>query len=178
VYNYARADVEDSTSPIRVWRDLSGTEVTAMRLGILILMAILLLTFATDLFAVFPRQPVLGRMFISADRLHAFEPNTSAGVASGTASDVSLGIEIGPNPVRPSAAITYSVPASSKIPLRVHDVRGRLVKTVFDGMREPGQYRAEWNGRNDEGAEVGAGIYFVRLDVGTLHVAKKAVLVR
>ena len=122
--------------------------------------------------------PTLGRMFISSDRLYAFEPNAEAGVGGDVTAAIDLGLRIGPNPVRPSTVIEYGVPVESRVSLRVYDVRGRLVKSVFDGLRAPGRYKAEWDGRNDDGQEVGAGIYFVRLDAGSLHISGKAVLVK
>jgi hypothetical protein len=122
--------------------------------------------------------PTLGLMFVSADKLYAFEPNAEAGVAGGTAADVALGIEVGPNPAHPSTVIAYNIPVESRLSLRIYDVRGRLVKSVFEGTRMPGEYKTEWNGRNEDGEEVGAGIYFIRLDAGKAHASKKAVLVK
>jgi hypothetical protein len=122
--------------------------------------------------------PTLGRLYVSADRLYCFVPDEAAGVSGGDVAKADVYLAIGPNPIRPSTVIEYSVPAESKVSLKVYDVRGRLVKSVFDGLRAPGQYKAEWGGRNDDGQEVGAGIYFVRLDADKLHISKKVVLVR
>jgi hypothetical protein len=124
--------------------------------------------------------PTLGRVYVaSPGQLYCFVPDEAAGVEDGGAvAQGSLDLKIGPNPGELSTIIQYSVPVESRVSLRVYDVRGRLVKSVFEGLRAAGHYRVEWNGRNDEGREAAAGIYFVRLDTDRLHVSKKAVLVR
>jgi M6 family metalloprotease-like protein len=122
--------------------------------------------------------PTLGMMFISADLLYAFEPNAEAGVESKGLAGLSLDLKIGPNPVRPSTMIECSIPVATRVSLKVYDVRGRLVESIFDGSRAAGVYRMEWGGRDDNGANVAAGIYFVKLDTDRGSVIKKAVLVR
>ncbi|MFH1221376.1 MAG: M6 family metalloprotease domain-containing protein [Candidatus Eisenbacteria bacterium] len=122
--------------------------------------------------------PTLGRMYVSADRLYAFEPNQSAGVGDKGGTALSLDLRVGPNPVSAASIIEYSVPVESRVSLKVYDVRGRLVKSVFDGTRVAGAYRTEWAGTDDDGASVAPGIYFARLDVGTERIVKKMVLVK
>lgn len=69
-----------------------------------------------------------------------------------------------PNPFNPRTGIGFSLPRSGRVSLRIHDVSGRLVRTVVDDLiLEPGQHKTFWNGRNDRGAAVAAGIYFTRL---------------
>jgi M6 family metalloprotease-like protein len=118
------------------------------------------------------------RVYVSADRLYCFAPDEAAAVSDGGEAQVEPGLEFGPNPVRSSSIIQYAIGVESVVSLRVYDVRGRLVKSIYEGHRMPGRYKADWGGRNEDGLEVAAGIYFVRLDAGKLHISKKAVLVR
>jgi hypothetical protein len=71
-----------------------------------------------------------------------------------------------PNPFNLETVIPYTLPENGKIQLRVYNIRGQLVRTLVNGFEEAGFKRARWNGRDDDGIEVGSGIYFVRLEVG------------
>jgi flagellar hook assembly protein FlgD len=46
----------------------------------------------------------------------------------------------------------------------VHDVRGRLVRTVVDRAQAAGSHDAHWDGRDDRGAEAASGFYYVRFE--------------
>jgi flagellar hook assembly protein FlgD len=50
-----------------------------------------------------------------------------------------------------------------KVMLEIYDIRGRKIKSLFDGFTAPGLNRFRWNGQNEMGEKVAGGIYFVRL---------------
>ncbi|HVP57701.1 MAG TPA: T9SS type A sorting domain-containing protein [bacterium] len=87
-----------------------------------------------------------------------------------------------PNPSGSSVEIGYSIPGEygKSIPtsIKVFDVRGREVATLFDGMRSPGAAKLTWNGAYLSGDMVPSGIYFVELVTGDSRVVKKLVLAR
>jgi hypothetical protein len=68
-----------------------------------------------------------------------------------------------PNPFGPSTTISYSLPSRSHVRLGVYDVAGRAVATIHDGVQLEGPHEATWDGTDDAGTTVGAGMYFVRL---------------
>jgi len=118
--------------------------------------------------------PTMGKLYVTADALYAFSPDTLAGIWAGDVTPV-LRLEVSPNPVGSRMAISYSVPVKCGVELKVYDVRGRLVKTIFAGKRLPGSYSATWDGRNVLGEEVADGIYFMRLTAGRDNISKKVV---
>jgi Secretion system C-terminal sorting domain len=65
-----------------------------------------------------------------------------------------------PNPFNPTSVITYQLPVSGYVTLKVYDVLGRLVKTLVDGDRSAGAYTAEFNG-----SDLASGVYFYQLRV-------------
>jgi len=87
-----------------------------------------------------------------------------------------------PNPfgaVSGMTSIGYSIPSSgTRVVLRVYDVSGRLVRTLVDGPKETNRYVATWDGRNDRGARVAAGVYLYKLQFGSQSITKKMVIVR
>lgn len=68
-----------------------------------------------------------------------------------------------PNPFNPSTIIAYQVPVASDVQLNVFNILGQRIRVLFDGNREAGVYSAVWDGRNDSGEVVAAGLYFVRM---------------
>lgn len=67
-----------------------------------------------------------------------------------------------PNPFAGETEISYALPVGTRVSLRLYDVSGRLVRTLVDGARDAGVHHARWDGRNDAGAKVVSGIYFVK----------------
>ncbi len=84
----------------------------------------------------------------------------------------------GSNPFNPSITLTIGVPRASRVDVRVYDVQGRLVKTLVDGMREPGSYRLVWDGKSDARKVMASGVYFARMQAPGFESAVKLVLVR
>lgn len=88
-------------------------------------------------------------------------------VASGLPQIFSLG-QNHPNPFRDLTSISYTCPGDGSkgdvhVSLKVYDSSGRLVRTLLDEYKQPGQCRVEWDCRDDSGDRVGAGVYFYRI---------------
>ena len=83
-----------------------------------------------------------------------------------------------PNPFRGSTRLDYALPARSAVALDVFDPNGRLVRSVERGVREAGEHRVTWDGRDRAGQAVGSGIYFARLSVEGRDTTRLLVKVR
>ncbi|HUU29016.1 MAG TPA: PQQ-binding-like beta-propeller repeat protein [archaeon] len=85
-----------------------------------------------------------------------------------------------PNPFNPSTTISYSVPegASERITLKVYNLRGRLVRTLVQDVREAGNYTVFWDGTDETGRRVSSGVYFYRIQAGEFVQTRKMVLVK
>ena len=83
-----------------------------------------------------------------------------------------------PNPFGPSTTISYSLPTQSHVRLGVYNVAGREVAVIQDGVREAGPHEASWDGADGNGLQLGAGVYFVRLDAEGESRTSKMLLMR
>lgn len=83
-----------------------------------------------------------------------------------------------PNPFNPHTAVSFFLPATSRVTVSVYDSSGRLIKTLVDDVRTTGVHRCEWDGRNTAGDDVASGVYFYRLNAGKISKTKKMTLVR
>jgi hypothetical protein len=83
-----------------------------------------------------------------------------------------------PNPFNPSTMIRFGLPGSAPVALRVYDVSGAVVRTLADATRAAGEHEIVWDGRDDRGAIVAAGVYFYRLSAGDETLTRKMILVK
>ena len=68
-----------------------------------------------------------------------------------------------PNPFQQRTTFMFSLSKAGRADLEVYSVDGRRVRTVTSGVREAGEYRLEWNGADDQGRTLPAGVYYARL---------------
>jgi hypothetical protein len=89
-----------------------------------------------------------------------------------------------PNPFNPRTLVSFAVGTergmrSRFVELDIYDLSGRRVRTLLADSREPGAYRAPWDGRDNDGTDSASGVYFVRLRIdGQLLGSQKMVLLR
>jgi hypothetical protein len=83
-----------------------------------------------------------------------------------------------PNPFGAHLAIRYSLAAEGRVALRVHDLTGRVVRTLCASSMKRGAYCVTWNGTDDRGRELARGVYFCRFTAGDYRATEKLVLQR
>ncbi len=83
-----------------------------------------------------------------------------------------------PTPAVRSVTIRYSLATEGPVTLRVHDLTGRLVRTLCASGMKRGTYSITWNGTDDRGGELAHGVYFCRLVAGDYRATEKLVLQR
>jgi FlgD Ig-like domain len=79
-----------------------------------------------------------------------------------------------PNPFNPRTTLNFSLERDANVKLSIHDAAGRLVKTLVSEQKSAGDHQAVWNGRDDRGYSVAAGVYLVRVatDKGEVKTQK------
>jgi hypothetical protein len=83
-----------------------------------------------------------------------------------------------PNPFNPATTIRFDLPRRERVRLAVYDTSGRLVRTLVDGVREPGVKSVAWDGRNGIGRPVASGVYFYRITAGEFVQTRKMLLLQ
>jgi hypothetical protein len=83
-----------------------------------------------------------------------------------------------PNPVTGFAQIAYAVPEPMPVRLRIYDPTGRSVADLVASPHQPGTYQLVWDGKDDSGKPVGAGVYLMCLDNGKQTHTRSLVVVR
>ena len=83
-----------------------------------------------------------------------------------------------PNPFNPSTTIMYDLPETGFTRLLIYDLLGREVVTLVKKDMKAGYYSTRWDGRNQYGQNVGAGMYFYYLQSGPYRKSLKMLLVK
>jgi carboxypeptidase T len=91
----------------------------------------------------------------------AYAPTSPVAVAE--APPVSPRLFVAPNPLRGSARIHYALSQPSPVRLSIHDLAGREVRVLMEGLVGRGEKEFVWDGRDDEGRPAASGAYFVSL---------------
>jgi hypothetical protein len=87
-----------------------------------------------------------------------------------------LSVRAMPNPVVSQTAVRFGLPADGLVTVQVFDVSGRVVRTLHGGLLAAGWHSVVWDGTDDRGARVPAGVYTVVLDAGGRMLRVKVVM--
>jgi hypothetical protein len=83
-----------------------------------------------------------------------------------------------PNAFNPRTTIRFSTAQNGPVKLVVYDLRGRVVRTLVNEIRQADEYSVVWNGTDNSGSAVASGTYFYRLSAPGFTAARKMVLLR
>lgn len=78
-----------------------------------------------------------------------------------------------PNPFNPTTKIKYTVPDAGFVTIKVYNILGQLVNTLVNTEMNSGVYEIVWNGKNNYGSQVSAGVYIYRVTAGKNIAVKK-----
>jgi hypothetical protein len=86
-------------------------------------------------------------------------------------------LRVAPNPFNPRTEIVFEAARAGAAEVDVYAIDGRRVRTLWRGEITAGTWRSDWDGRDDAGLSVAAGVYLVRLRSGAeTHVARAALV--
>jgi len=60
----------------------------------------------------------------------------------------------------------------------IYDVTGREIATLVDGLEQAGRSSVSWNGKDDLGQPVSAGVYLYRISAGGFADTRKVLLLK
>ncbi len=83
-----------------------------------------------------------------------------------------------PNPFNGETMIRFKLPTEQRVQLYVYNIRGQRVATIIDERMDAGYHRVTWTGRNDDGRQVGSGIYIYLIQAGPHRQSKKLTYIK
>jgi parallel beta-helix repeat protein len=83
-----------------------------------------------------------------------------------------------PNPFNPATTILFNVSSPKSVTVKVFNIMGQEVRNLFAGEGSAGQNTVVWDGRNEEGRPVAAGVYLVQMRTGDTQKTIKTTVLR
>jgi hypothetical protein len=83
-----------------------------------------------------------------------------------------------PNPFNPGTTISFSCPQPSEVTLTIYDLQGQRVRQLVRGEMAAGQHKTYWNGQDEQGKVVAAGIYFYQIEAKLLSSGQRSTAVK
>jgi hypothetical protein len=83
-----------------------------------------------------------------------------------------------PNPFNPNTTIQFQVPKSSDVDIKIYDMLGQQIKSLFTGQVEAGNYSVNWDGTNDSGIKMSSGSYIYRMTAGDFVDTKEMIFLK
>jgi hypothetical protein len=83
-----------------------------------------------------------------------------------------------PNPFNPTTAFEVRLGKPARVAVRLYDIQGRLVRSLRTPALEPGTHSVVWDGRDESGRSVPAGVYPYVVSAGQRTLRGRAVLVK
>ncbi len=78
-----------------------------------------------------------------------------------------------PNPFNPATIITYDIPATSNVTLKIYNILGQEVRTLVNETQNPGRYTARF-----DASRLSSGVYFYSLQAGKFTQVKKMMVLK
>ena len=83
-----------------------------------------------------------------------------------------------PNPFNSTTKIKYEIFKKDFIKINIYDVKGFNIKYLFNNIKDIGTHIIRWNGTDNYGKEVPAGVYLYKVQVGDYIQTRKMILLK
>ena len=83
-----------------------------------------------------------------------------------------------PNPFNPETVISFNMPKSGSVQIKIYDVLGKEIRTLINEEKNAGKHNIYWNATDDYGRRVSSGVYFYSISADNFSQTKKMVLMK
>ena len=83
-----------------------------------------------------------------------------------------------PNPFNPTTTISYDLPEQAQVTLGIYDLLGKQIKTLVNEPQDVGSKIAVWDGTDNLGRQVSAGVYLYQIQAGEFTQTRKMLLLK
>ncbi len=83
-----------------------------------------------------------------------------------------------PNPFNPSINVPFELAKSSRVTVSVYNLKGQVVRRLFNGEKQTGNHVVTWDGRDNRGIGICSGIYIIRMTTPEYDLTRPITLVK
>ena len=80
-----------------------------------------------------------------------------------------------PNPFNPSTTISYEINNPNQVSMSIYDLNGKLVRSLMNRYHDKGSFSINWDGKNNHGDHISAGLYILKMMSGNLDLRTKKI---
>lgn len=103
---------------------------------------------------------------------------TVPGVEEELTPQTMIALQCNPNPFSTSTLISYALPQAGRVTVSIWDASGRCVRILIDANEAGGNHSVQWDGADDAGCLLSAGVYFSRIETDRFTITRKVLLAR
>ncbi len=100
------------------------------------------------------------------------------GIAENPTSPIQLNLTASPELYTGKGTLRFSLPAASNVYLNVYDISGSKVRSLVSDNLIAGNHEVYWDGKDDSGASISNGVYFISLSTDEGSVVGKIVVTK
>ncbi|PIZ99209.1 MAG: hypothetical protein COX77_02205 [Candidatus Komeilibacteria bacterium CG_4_10_14_0_2_um_filter_37_10] len=113
-------------------------------------------------------------LLVKNEIVYELKENSISSYSVVTKDDLSFNLHQNyPNPFNPITNISFSLPNSSQVQLKIYDILGKEVTTLINEEKTAGNYQITF-----DGGKLTSGTYFYKLSAGSYTAIKKMVLMK
>ena len=83
-----------------------------------------------------------------------------------------------PNPFNPNTEIGYSIPEDTLFTVIIYNVQGISIQSLVNQNQSAGLHQTNWNGKDEKGISMPAGMYFYTIQTDKFKDTKKMILLK
>jgi len=83
-----------------------------------------------------------------------------------------------PNPFNPYANIRFDMPEQALVKINIYNQLGQLVRSLQNGMMQPGAHSIRWDAKDNTGQPLGAGVYLYHIEAGSFSKTQKLIYLK
>jgi hypothetical protein len=83
-----------------------------------------------------------------------------------------------PNPFNPSTQISFQIPTTEFVQIIAYNSLGQKMRTILSEQLSTGIHQVSWDGKDDNGVELPAGVYYYQMKAGDFQQTRKMLFVK
>lgn len=117
----------------------------------------------------------LNSFILSTEKVYEYSDSTEITSVANCLNNVDSEFRIQnyPNPFNPITTISYTIPKSSLVKIKIYDILGNEITEIENGFKQTGNHQVIFNAQ-----VLTSGMYFYRIETNNLSITKKMLLLK
>ncbi|MGC9362057.1 MAG: FlgD immunoglobulin-like domain containing protein, partial [Candidatus Syntrophosphaera sp.] len=87
-------------------------------------------------------------------------------------------LKASPNPSKDGTSISFDLKAPASTSVRIYNIKGQIIRTLMENNTLQGKQNVTWDGKDQSGRKVTAGIYFAKITADKYCTTQKLIIMK